>query len=184
MHVTAHYASGILPMTWLGSQPYFLIGQDIRDGNWSDFGGKCERVDKGDVLNTAVREFTEESYGQIVDGKILRQRLGPNNTVMLRSLTQNKHAYYMFIAEFPYMPHLRFTFRNTLQFFKSGNMSRLFIEKTDVKWVTLAELLSSDLPKRSVFQNTINTHKETLMGIAQAGPGKFAETCACMNQPQ
>jgi 8-oxo-dGTP pyrophosphatase MutT (NUDIX family) len=177
MHMMAHYASGILPMTWLGQQPYFLIGQDVRDGNWSDFGGKVERIDKGDVMNTACREFWEETYGLIIEDKVLRRRLSTNNTIMLRSLTQNRHQYFMFIAEFPYMPHLRSSFRNTVQFLRSGSACRFYVEKTDVKWVNLNELLCSDLPKRSVFQNTLNAHKDTLLAIASSGPQRFRDLC-------
>lgn len=177
MHVVAHYASGILPMTWIGQQPYFLIGQDVRDGSWSDFGGKVERIDKGDVLNTACREFWEESYGLIIDNKVLRHRLSGNNTVILKSLTQNRHAYFMVLAEFPYLPHLRSTFRNTVYFLRSGSASRFYIEKTDVKWVHLNDLLSSDLPKRTVFQNTLNAHKDTLLALAARGPSQFKTFC-------
>ena len=41
-----HYAAGILPMTWHAGEALFLVGKDLRDDTFSDFGGKCERCDK------------------------------------------------------------------------------------------------------------------------------------------
>jgi hypothetical protein len=44
---------------------FFLIGNDQHTGNlWGDFGGRKERQDKSS-METAVREFTEESLGLI-----------------------------------------------------------------------------------------------------------------------
>lgn len=171
-----HYAAGILPVTWHDGGPLFLVGRDIRDALWSDFGGKCERIDKSDPLNTATREFYEETYGCLVDARTLRQRLHPGNCLLLRSRTQNNHPYFMFVVEMPYMPHLRSTFHKTLNFLCSKNLQKLYVEKTDVQWVPWSALRSSDLPKRPVFEATIAAHTATLDRVAAGEP--WGRLCA------
>lgn len=161
-----HYAAGILPLTW-GSDgaPLFLVGQDVRDQSWSDFGGKCERSDKNCPLTTAIREFTEETFGCLADCRQLRQRLHAGNYVLLKSRTQNGHPYFMYVIEVPFVPGLRASFAKTLAFFRHKNVHRLYVEKTDVQYLTLEELSSPDVPKRSVFQSTIELHAASLQRI-------------------
>lgn len=171
-----HYAAGILPMTWHEGQVLFLVGQDVRDRSWSDFGGKCERVDKGDPLNTACREFYEETYGCVVDARVLRQRLCPANCLALRSRTQNGHPYYMFVAETPYQPHLRNAFHKTLGFLRHKNLCKMYVEKTDCQWVTWDALRSADLVKRPVFKATLDAHAGLLARVV-AGDD-WARLCA------
>jgi len=163
-----HYAAGILPVTWHQGQALFLVGRDARDHTWSDFGGKCERADKDDPLSTAVREFMEESFNLVLDGAGLRRRLNAANTLLLRSRTQNGHPYYMYVAEVPYKPELRHALRAaTLPFLKYRNMHKACVEKTDLMWVSWEGLRSPDLPKRSVFQATLDLHAPTLARLAR-----------------
>lgn len=161
-----HYAAGILPITWVDGTLFFLIGKELRDGAFADFGGKCERGDRNDPLTTAVREFVEETYGMVVEFRSLRQRLNPSNCLMLKSTTQNGNPYYMYLVEIAYMPHLRNTFHKALAFLRHKNLHKMFVEKTDVKWVTLDALFSSDVLKRSVFAHTIDQHQHTLRSVA------------------
>lgn len=171
-----HYAAGILPFTWHDGGPLFLVGRDIRDALWSDFGGKCERVDKSDPLNTATREFYEETYGCVVDARALRQRLHPGNCLLLRSRTQNGHPYFMFVVEVPHLPHLRSTFHKALNFLCFKNLQKLYVEKTDVQWVPWSVLRSAELPKRPVFDATVAAHVAMLDRVAAGEP--WARLCA------
>lgn len=176
VHVgTAHYAAGILPVTTHAGEVLFLVGQDARDRTWSDFGGKCERVDKGDPLNTATREFYEETYGCVLDWRALRHRLCSSNCLVLRGRTQNNHPYWMVVTEVPYQPHLRNAFHKTLAFLRHKNMARAHVEKTDVQWVPWATLAGT-LPKRGVFQCTLESHVDVLGRVA-AGE-RFSGLCA------
>ena len=161
-----HYAAGILPITWYDDTALFLVGRDLRDDTYSDFGGKCEKVDKNDAMNTSVREFFEETLGMVLPAKALRQRMQPHNCLCLRSRTQNGHPYYMYIVEVAYMPHLRNAFLKALGFLKYRNLHKLYVEKTDVRWVTWQTLCSGDLPKRPVFASTIAQHRDTLDQVA------------------
>ena len=156
-----HYAAGILPITWYENTAMFLVGKDLRDETYSDFGGKCERQDRNDPMNTSVREFYEETLGCVLPALALRQRMLPQNCLCLRSKTQNGHPYYMYVVEMAHMPHLRNAFLKTVALLKHLNLHKEHVEKVDVRWVTWATLCGP-LPKRSVFASTIQLHKEVL----------------------
>lgn len=165
-----HYAAGILPITWHDGHLLFLVGQDVRDKCWSDFGGKVERVDKNDPLNTATRELWEETYGCVVGARALRNRLSPANCIALRSRTQNNHPYWMFVVELPYQPHLRNAFHKTLAFLRHKAPCKLFVEKVDVQWVTYEALVADAMVKRPVFQHTIEANADVLARVAAGEP--------------
>lgn len=171
-----HYAAGILPITWHRGQLLFLVGQDVRDRSWSDFGGKCERVDRQDPLNTACREFYEETYGCVVDHRALRNRLCMSNCLALRSRTQNNHPYWMFVVEVPYQPHLRSAFHKALGFLRHKNLCKAYVEKTDVRWVSWDMLRGDALVKRAVFKSTIDAHDAILNRVAAGEP--WPKLCA------
>lgn len=171
-----HYAAGILPITWFEDTALFLVGKDLRDETYSDFGGKCERVDKNDALNTSVREFYEETLGMVLPAKALRQRMHPGNCLCLKSKTQNGHPYYMYVVEVAFMPHLRNAFHKAIAFLKYRNLHKMYVEKTDVRWVTLRTLLT-DLPKRSVFASTVEQHKSVLQAVTDRRSA-WADICA------
>jgi hypothetical protein len=173
-----HYAAGVLPICWIDAQtPLFLVGKDVRDGTWSDFGGKCEKMDK-DVASTAAREFWEETCGALMDMKTARSRLVPGACVVLEGATQNRHQYWSFLIEVPFVPHLRDAFAKQLAFLKHRNMHRAYVEKTDVVYVDLDMMLSDAFPKRGVFHATITQHRQVLQRIAGGGMGAWKELCA------
>ena len=133
-----HFAAGILPVTWHRGRCLFLVGKDVRDACWSDFGGKCERADKGDPLNCATREFYEETYGVLVDAQSMRRRLLPGqNCLQLRSQTQNGHPYAMYVAEVAYLPHARSAFHKVLGFLRSKNLHKLFPKNYYIRFFKL-----------------------------------------------
>lgn len=157
------YAAGVLPICWISNKLFFLVGRDARDDTWSDFAGKCEKIDR-DIAWTAAREFWEESYGVLMDAKTMRARL--SDAMQLQGRTQNSHPYYCFLAEIPFIPHLRDAFRKHLAFMRQRNVHRMYIEKTDIMYVSLEELFSEEFPKRSVFKDTLMHHRETLFKLA------------------
>lgn len=161
-----YYAAGVLPITRVDGQTLFLVGRELRDATFSDFGGKSERSDRNDPPTTAVREFVEETYGCVSDFRTMRNRLGPSTCIMLRSHTQNCNTYFSYIVEIPFSHHLRNTFHKTLSFLRSKNL-KMLVEKTDLRWVTLDTLLSPAFAKRSVFANTISMHRDILREISE-----------------
>lgn len=172
-----HYAAGVLPISWIHGELVVLIGKDVRDGAWSDFGGKCEKIDK-DIAATASREFWEETCGALMDLKTARARLTPGRCVVLRGTTQNRHPYWSFVVEVPYVPHLRDAFAKQLAFLRHRNVHRAYVEKTDVMYVDLPTLFSEAVTKRGVFHSTLAQHRKCLESIAAGGMAAFREMCS------
>lgn len=159
------YAAGILPVTRLEhGKTLFLLGKDVRDGTWSDFGGKCERVDRNDAMNTATREFYEETLGCVVAPWGLRKRMIPGNCVPLRGETRNGHPYWMYVVEVPYIKDLDKTFAKLVAFLKHKNAAADLVEKTEVRWFDLETLTS--VPMRSAFKETVDRHAATLVRVS------------------
>jgi hypothetical protein len=166
-----HFAAGILPITYHEGKVLFLIGRDVRDNTWSDFGGKCERIDRNDPAQTASRECYEETYGMLLSQKALQHRIEAGS-VMLLSHTQNNYPYYCYVCEIPYIPSLRNAFTKTLAFLRSKNL-RLYIEKTDIMYVTWDMLNSDAIPKRRVFETTLTMHTDILSKFSSSAPEQW-----------
>lgn len=154
------YAAGILPYTVHEGSVFVLLGKDVRNSLWSDFGGKSEVTDNNKIVATAMREFYEETCGIVLDFKSLRNRMAHVGKCV-HSMTQNGRAYYMFPLEMPYVSYYRTTFRKLLGFMKHINMFKRKIEKTDIKWVSMNKLLEDDSSLRPVFKATLRRWWET-----------------------
>ena len=169
-----NYAAGILPITWMHGTALFLLGRDIRDGTYSDFGGKRERYDRNE-LATASREFYEETLGTVVGQRQIHLRLTPKTALLVCGRTQNGNPYYMYVVEVPYIPYVRSSFRKTAEFLKSKKLNRLYVEKIDIQWATLDMLHSMN--KRSVFENTLNANSEIIEKIGKSTPEQWRAMC-------
>lgn len=158
------YAAGVLPFTKYKGRVLWLIAEDVRDGSYSDFGGKAEKVDNDIPENCAMREFLEESYGLVLSEHQIMHLFKSRSFIMLRSTTRAYHPYFCYVIQVPFVPHIRDVVRKLLGYFRMKNVYRSFVEKTDLRWVTTAELFGS-LPKRQVFANTIALHRATLESL-------------------
>lgn len=172
---TCRYSAGILPYTYnLQGQCLFLLGKD-NDGDWSDFGGRCEFKDSNEPENTACREFYEETLGAVIDISDCKEKLLHGNPIKIISKTLNGSPYYMYLL---YVDYINYTesFNKTANFLKyhfsqqSSNISKI-IEKTSIRWVTIDTLLNCidnkqsniPLPLRGVFKKTIENCKEQII---------------------
>lgn len=183
------YAAGILPFTKVKGKLLWLIAEDVRDGSFSDFGGKAERYDH-DTLEglsphemTAIREFSEESYGLVLTDAQLMHIFRAKRYVLLKSTTRAYHPYFCYVVQVPFVPHIRDTLMKLLGFFRMRNVYRSFVEKTDMRWVTTKELFGS-LSKRQVFANTINAHRRTLEALDACRWEDAVRDAAEATQPQ
>jgi hypothetical protein len=157
------YSAGILPYAFIRGRMYVLIGKDVRDNTWSDFGGKSEDVDGCNPVETAIREFYEETCGVVMDLKSLRNRMSvATNYTMLVSQTQNFHPYYMYLLEVPYNTGYRSIFRKLLYFMKYKKIYKKFMEKTDIQWISVDSLVNRRVMLRSVFEATIDKHIDAI----------------------
>jgi hypothetical protein len=150
-------SAGILPFSRdERGNVVFLLGKDIRDGVFSDFGGKIEAIDQNDPVNTATREFYEESLGILCNSPYdLRKRVRELSVCLFGS-TKNQHVYRMYVLEVPYYKDLPQRFKKVVSFLRYKNIGTNHIEKTELVWCTFDELLR--IPKRKVFVETLHTN--------------------------
>jgi len=168
---TIRYSAGILPYTFdQQGKLFFLLGKDT-DGDWSDFGGRCEFKDHNDPINTASREFYEETLGAVLNIQECIALM--NDTHQIISKTLNGSPYYMYPI---YINLLNYTdtFNKTSNFLKYQfdvqQISKL-IEKVAIRWVSMDTLLNciennetrTPIPLRGVFYKTVLEFKEKLI---------------------
>ena len=165
------YSAGVLPYTFdQTGKCLFLLGKD-NDNDWSDFGGRCEFKDHNDPLNTASREFYEETLGAVLN---IQECLDKINTKPFKiiSKTLNGSPYYMYLIYIDYSNYSD-TFNKISQFLKytysnDKNMYKM-IEKTSIRWVSMDTILNCIenkevlLSLRGVFYKTMQSCKEELM---------------------
>ena len=165
------YSAGILPYTFDQSgKCFFLLGKD-NENDWSDFGGRCEFRDRQEPLNTATREFYEETLGSVMTVPECMEKL-QNNPVQIVSKTLNGSPYYMYLMYIDNYNYLE-SFNKTAHFlryqFDKQDVSRL-IEKNTIRWVSMDTLLlciennqkSSPISLRGVFYNTLLHSRDQL----------------------
>jgi hypothetical protein len=165
------YSAGILPYTFdQNGKLLFLLGKD-NDNDWSDFGGRCEFKDRNDPINTATREFYEESLGVILNIPETIKLINESNKIISKTL--NGSPYYMYPI---YIEYLNYSdlFTKVSQFLKyqfDSSITSKVIEKVSIRWVSIDTLLncienkdsSTPISLRGVFYRTISQFKENLI---------------------
>jgi hypothetical protein len=165
------YSAGVLPYTFdQTGKCLFLLGKD-NDNDWSDFGGRCEYRDHNEPLNTASREFYEETLGAVLSVPECLEKIN-SKPFKIISKTLNGSPYYMYLIYIDYYNYTE-SFNKTSQFLKytysnDKNMYKM-IEKTNIRWVSMDTILNcmenKDPPisLRGVFYKTMQSCKEDLM---------------------
>jgi hypothetical protein len=167
------YSAGILPYTFdREGKCFFLLGKD-NENDWSDFGGRCEFRDKSEPLNTATREFYEETLGAVHSVQECMDKLHMNPTRIV-SKTLNGSPYYMYLM---YIENHNYndTFIKTSNFLKYSyyqdkRMLYRLIEKNSIRWVSMDTILNciengqrnAPISLRGVFYNTLVLSKDQL----------------------
>jgi len=171
------YAAGVLPIAFrLDSSPLFLVGEDIRGIGVADFGGKNDsKLDRNDPDATASREWYEESLGQSISINDMVSRFKNDSCVRLYGKTQNGYVYHMNVVEIPWDGQISRNFDRVVRFFKLKNISKLYVEKRNVSWLTLDELLEAR--KRPVFETTVLNNIDTLRRISRCHRDQWASLC-------
>jgi hypothetical protein len=167
------YSAGVLPYTFdQTGKCFFLLGKD-NDNDWSDFGGRCEFRDHNEPLNTASREFYEETLGAVNSVQETLEKINQSTTVKVVSKTLNQSPYYMYLIYVDYLNYSE-SFIKTSNFLKyhysqdKRNISKV-IEKVSIRWVSMDTLLNcienkeAPISLRGVFFKTITNCKEQLM---------------------
>jgi hypothetical protein len=165
------YSAGILPYSFdQNGQLFFLLGKD-NENDWSDFGGRCEYKDQNEPINTATREFFEESLGAVLNIQECIKIINENNKIVSKTL--NGSPYYMYPIYIEYLNYSD-TFQKTKEYLKyqfDNSITSKLIEKTAIRWVSMDTLMnnienknpSSPISLRGVFYRTICQFKEKLV---------------------
>jgi hypothetical protein len=166
------YSAGILPYSFDQSgKLVILLGKD-NEGDWSDFGGKCEFKDQNNPKNTASREFYEETLGAVLNIQECNDKMTDK---IIESRTLNGSPYYMYLV---YIDLLNYSdtfvkISNFLKYqFDSRSLTRV-IEKVSIRWFSIDTLLNSIenkdqfIPLRGVFYRTVKDFKENLIELVK-----------------
>lgn len=147
---------------------YFLLGKETYDNLWCDFSGGPKRDEP--YLDTAVREFEEESMGLIMPAEKLKQELLAHRyTLCLRM--DNRVTFVKRIPFRPELPQLFADYRADMLYEGGGDEeadSRLppeWLEKSEIGWFSINKLNTlirhdkiahvSNLRLRKYFVNTL-----------------------------
>ena len=168
------YSAGVLPYTIQSGMTYFLLGKDARDGLLSDYGGKCEPEDKGIPLNTAIREFNEESLGMFGPIEGITAMMSRTKYLTMYSRTLSGNNYTMYIVRVPYhhlQPKMFETFYTFLK--ASGAVKHMYLEKCQICWVSQQRLLKAlatphdPLRLRPVFRQTLLKNLQVISNLGK-----------------
>lgn len=163
--MNAYFSAGILLYKVESSDLFLLLGKDTKYNLWSDFGGKSECTDMGMSVNTASREFFEESMGSISDECELRYHL--NRATRLDCVSYRKRKYYMYMLNVDTLLPCRDLiqgFRNQKHMLSQINSSCMmkFKEKQDIRWFSLRYVVENPNIFREVFSNSILHHLDEI----------------------
>ena len=117
--------AGILPYTIKNNQYLFLLGENEHKG-WKDFGGKYEFSIDRHIIDTAKREFMEETLGSI----FTKQELENINLCCYHDLVVKKDEYYRI-----YLLYIDYDKYNKYIFLRNKNNVI-----TDIKWLNCYDL--------------------------------------------
>ena len=173
------YSAGVLPYTYdQTGKCLFLLGKD-NDNDWSDFGGRCEYRDHNEPLNTASREFYEETLGAVLGVQECVEKISRSHKIVSKTL--NGSPYYMYLMYIDYSNYTD-TFNKTSAFLKyqySDKETYRMIEKSCIRWVTLDTLLycienkNGPISLRGVFYKTMELSKESVILFLQQKENTF-----------
>ena len=163
--INNRYSAGILPYTYdLNGNCLILLGKDI-EGNWSDFGGRCELKDNNNEIHTAAREFYEETLGSIISINECIDKININTNKII-SKTLNGSPYYMFVVYIDYDNYYD-CFYKTLNFMKyhfsyeKHNFNKI-IEKNNIRWFNINTIFNYIIPniikKNNNYYNSSMNH--------------------------
>jgi hypothetical protein len=149
-----NYSAGVLLYSYdPGGCVTFLLGRDYRN-KYSDFGGRCDQHDEYHI-DTAAREFYEETCGTIYDEDIVRHKIKDSHIV--HSLSYMGNPYYMYLVYVPYSNEMCTRFHDIRRFLNNNiTIDKRFKEKLDIRWFTIDDIFNKKEAMRQVFFRTIN----------------------------
>lgn len=148
-------AGGIIPYIKKlnESSIYFLLGYE--NNKWSGFVGKYEECDNKNIINTAIREFNEETAELFQDNlDILKHKLIYNDCLLIQTKTKNRDVYIYFVEMDESVLDLDIQSKFLDKYNSMENT--FFKEKTHIKWINDRELSDYECLyelKKIIFHN-------------------------------
>lgn len=161
------YSAGVLLYKQYDDTCYLLLGKDVRYNLWSDFGGSCEDNDKGDSINTASREFYEETIGGISDECELRFKL-KHCALCLNCESYKKNLYYMYVMDASNVIRMvddtidDFNYQHFLIGKTHLNPFKKFKEKYQIGWFSVECVIQNPILFREVFYTSLTKNIDTI----------------------
>tara|TARA_A100001015_G_C15025300_1_gene730165 strand:+ start:2471 stop:2992 length:522 start_codon:yes stop_codon:yes gene_type:complete len=146
--------AGILPISIHKGVIFFLMGQERSDNLWSDFGGSSNKGEA--VLQTAIREGTEELNGLMGSNLVLQSKVTNN---LIKFFYWNRYTTYLFKVDKDDNLPTYFDYSNQFAEIYLKDMilddKKGLYEKTRIKWFTIGELEQQKMYFRPFYRNII-----------------------------
>jgi 8-oxo-dGTP pyrophosphatase MutT (NUDIX family) len=171
--------ASILPVSIYKGQLYFLFGKEnqMEDSakGFSDFGGGVEKGES--ILETAYREGSEELCGFLGDAASIRRLIEKNGGYLKHSHKE----YHIHIFPMNYDENLPIYYTNNHHFVWNRinktvlNDSKIF-EKQEIRWFSLAELVSKRNEFREFYREIVDTIRARAQEIRRFITNKLSGT--------
>jgi len=140
--------AGFLPTTIYKGQLFFLFGKEniyATNPGYSDFGGGTD--DNESYMETAIREFTEETTGVFGSKSQLKKYVNKIGTFHIdyQSPSKRYSTYRTYILPIQYNTDIVECYNNNHNFLKEKLPTKLYktakyLEKSQMKWFSLNEI--------------------------------------------
>jgi hypothetical protein len=166
--------AGLLPTAIHNNKLYFLFGKENKyedtSPGWADFGGGTDNNET--LLETSIREGTEELTGFIGSSNDIKQMINKSGTYNVDYVNPNKKfgTYRTHILPYKYEPLLPYYYNNNQRFLQKKldptviKSYRIF-EKEEIRWVCIDDLLKMKPKFRNFYQNIIMMLQEQKVDI-------------------
>ena len=173
--------AGFLPTAVHNGKIYFLFGRENRYATtpgYADFGGGTDN--KEGYLETALREFTEETTGFFGSIASLRDYVRKKGTYNIDYIppTRRYGIYRIHILPMAYNEAVVFYYNNNQKFLQKHLPAAVykkekFFEKAEMKWFSMDDLVASRHLFRPYYRDIIDLiilHYGNIEAFVQAAP--------------
>jgi len=138
--------AGINPYVTCDGITYFLIGKEIETLKWSGFTGGYEDKDQT-IVNTAIREFMEESCNIFLPWKKeVYNRILNDQCILVKGKSARRREIFTWFVEFP-SDLKEQQLENRFQGNRTKMYSAHYLEKEKIKWVSENDIFNENLSK-------------------------------------
>ena len=155
--------AGFLPTTICNGQLYFLFGKEniyATTPGYADFGGGTDNNES--FMETAIREFTEETTGFFGNKTQLKEYVKKKGTFIINYEPKSKryNTYRTYILPIQYNPYIVEFYNNNHSFLKEKLPKQLYrhakyLEKSELRWFSLNDIKKNNTMFRSYYKDIL-----------------------------